>query len=132
VNELTDITRFDPISGFPIYKTLLCRVSKSDSSHLSERNPDVEASIEEDACPVPHPAAPDDAARRVYLDYNATTFVAPDVREAMLPFFSATGGNPSSIHSAGNLARAAVDVARRIIAQGLMHCPACGVHRRRL
>ena len=119
VNELTDITRFDPISGFPIYKTLLCRVSKSDSSHLSERNPDVEASIEEDACPVPHPAAPDDAARRVYLDYNATTFVAPDVREAMLPFFSATGGNPSSIHSAGNLARAAVDVARRIIAQGL-------------
>ena len=119
VNELTDITRFDPISGFPIYKTLLCRVSKSDSSHLSEGNPDVEASIEEDACPVPHPAAPDDAARRVYLDYNATTFVAPDVREAMLPFFSATGGNPSSIHSAGNLARAAVDVARRIIAQGL-------------
>ena len=119
VNELTDITRFEPISGFPIYKTLLCRVSKSDSSHLSERNPDVEASIEEDACPVPHPAAPGDAARRVYLDYNATTFVAPDVREAMLPFFSGTGGNPSSIHSAGNLARAAVDAARRIIAQGL-------------
>src|ERR1035441_2548047 len=106
-------------SGFPIYKTLLCRVSKSDSSPLSERNAGVEASIEEDACPVPHPAAPGDAARRVYLDYNATTFVAADVREAMLPFFSATGGNPSSIHSAGNLARAAVEAARRIIAQGL-------------
>jgi len=119
VNELTDITRFDPISGFPIYKTLLCRVSKSDSSRLSERNAGVEASIEEDARPVPHPAAPRDAPRRVYLDYNATTFVAPDVREAMLPFFSATGGNPSSIHSAGNLARAAVEAARRIIAQGL-------------
>lgn len=119
VNELTDISRFDPISGFPIYKTLLCRVGKSDSSRLSERNTGVEASIEEDACPVPHSAAPGDPPRRVYLDHNATTFVAPEVREAMLPFLSDTGGNPSSIHGAGNRARAAVEAARRVIAQGL-------------
>ena len=28
VNDLTDLGRFDPISGFPVYKTLLCRVRK--------------------------------------------------------------------------------------------------------
>ena len=28
VNELTDLSRFDPISGFPVYKALLCEVEK--------------------------------------------------------------------------------------------------------
>ncbi len=37
----------------------------------------------------------------VYLDNNATTMVAPEVVDAMLPFLSGRYGNPSSIHSFG-------------------------------
>jgi cysteine desulfurase len=48
----------------------------------------------------------------VYLDHNATTPLAPEAKEAMLPFLDGEYGNPSSIHSAGRRARAAVDDAR--------------------
>jgi cysteine desulfurase len=48
----------------------------------------------------------------VYLDHNATTPLASEAREAMLPFLDGEYGNPSSIHSAGRRARAAVDDAR--------------------
>ena len=48
----------------------------------------------------------------VYLDYNATTPLAPEARDAMLPFLDGDFGNPSSIHLAGRQARAAVDDAR--------------------
>jgi len=42
----------------------------------------------------------------VYLDNNATTMVAPEVLEAMLPFLGERYGNPSSIHTfGGNVAR---------------------------
>ena len=58
-------------------------------------------------------------SRRVYLDHNATTPVAPEVREAMLPFLGDDCGNPSSIHGFGNRARAALEAARRMVAQGL-------------
>ncbi|MCX7868691.1 MAG: cysteine desulfurase [Terrimicrobiaceae bacterium] len=51
-----------------------------------------------------------------YLDYNATTPLAPEAREAMLPHLSAAYGNPSSIHAAGRAARAAVDEAREVLA----------------
>jgi len=53
---------------------------------------------------------------RAYLDYNATTPVDPAVLEAMLPFLADTFGNASSIHSAGQRARAAVDRARDSVA----------------
>ena len=48
----------------------------------------------------------------VYLDYNATTPLCSEAKEAMLPFLEGRFGNPSSVHSEGRLARAAVDDAR--------------------
>jgi cysteine desulfurase len=50
--------------------------------------------------------------RTVYFDYNATTLVDPQVREAMLPFFGEIWGNPSSVHHVGRRARALLDDAR--------------------
>src|SRR5215472_15624 len=54
--------------------------------------------------------------RRIYFDNNATTGVAPEVVEAMLPYFSAEYGNASSIHAFGQKARAAVETAREQVA----------------
>jgi cysteine desulfurase len=56
------------------------------------------------------------SAPRVYLDYNATTPVDPAVLEAMLPFLGANFGNAGSVHTPGQLARAAVDAARDSVA----------------
>lgn len=52
----------------------------------------------------------------IYLDYNATTPADPRVLEAMQPYFAQAFGNASSIHSAGQHARAAVDAARESVA----------------
>src|SRR5216684_3778018 len=49
---------------------------------------------------------------RVYLDFNATTPVEPEVLDAMLPYFSAEFANAASIHTPGQRARAAVESAR--------------------
>jgi cysteine desulfurase len=54
--------------------------------------------------------------RRVYLDHSATTPVDGRVVEAMLPFLTEKFGNPSSVHFYGQEARAAVDRARREVA----------------
>lgn len=51
-----------------------------------------------------------------YLDYNSTTPVDPEVLAAMLPYLRENFGNASSIHSAGQTARAAVDRARESVA----------------
>jgi cysteine desulfurase len=53
---------------------------------------------------------------RVYLDYNATTPVEPEVLDAMLPYFSVEFGNAASIHTPGQRARAAVETAREQVA----------------
>ncbi len=50
--------------------------------------------------------------RQVYLDHASTTPVAPEVLDAMLPYFSAHSGNPSNIHTPGAMAREAVDRSR--------------------
>lgn len=54
--------------------------------------------------------------KRVYLDHSATTPVHPEVAEAMLPYLTQKFGNPSSVHSFGQEARAAVDRSRREVA----------------
>jgi len=50
--------------------------------------------------------------RTVYFDYNATTPLDPQVRDAMLPYLGDIFGNPSSVHSVGRQARALLDDAR--------------------
>lgn len=55
----------------------------------------------------------------IYLDNAATTKTAPEVVEAMLPYFSELYGNPSSIYSLAGESKKAVDHAREIIAGAL-------------
>jgi cysteine desulfurase len=55
----------------------------------------------------------------VYLDYNASTPIDPEVSEAMQPFLEAAYGNPSSSHWAGRPAREAVEQARAQVARFL-------------
>ncbi len=55
----------------------------------------------------------------VYLDNNATTMVAPEVLEAMLPYFKGEYGNPSSIYDLAHGANLAVKKSREIIADFL-------------
>ena len=56
---------------------------------------------------------------RVYMDANATTPVAPEVVEAMRPYWTEQFGNASSVHRFGQNARAAVEHARRSVARML-------------
>jgi cysteine desulfurase NifS len=117
VNELTDVTNYDEISGFPVYKSLLCDVRKmqsgrgqSDGSSTSHLRP---AEVRPDI-PMPRKVT---FERRIYLDNNATTQVADAVREEMLPYLDADLGNPSSIHRIGRDAREALESARRRVAR---------------
>ncbi len=52
----------------------------------------------------------------IYLDYNATTPVHPEVAEAIRPYLESMFGNPSSIHVYGAQARTAVEKARAQVA----------------
>ncbi len=55
----------------------------------------------------------------IYLDHAATTPVAPEVLQDMLPYFGEVYGNPATIYSAGAEARDAVDNAREYIADAV-------------
>lgn len=54
--------------------------------------------------------------RTVYLDNNATTMVAPEAVEAMLPYLTDLYGNPSSVHRLGAKPAAAIRAARAAVA----------------
>ena len=54
--------------------------------------------------------------KRIYVDNAATTKVAPEVVEAMLPYFTEDYGNPSSIYNEGRTAKKAVENAREKVA----------------
>ena len=75
VNRLTDLSRYDPISGFPIYKTLLCEVVRAEVCGDAGGSAALPADEQEEAA---RPAAA--ALRDVYLDCNATTPPAPSRR----------------------------------------------------
>jgi len=113
VNELTDLAQYDPISGFPNYKSLLCNVTKV--GHEADRL--IIAAIEgENGCgPV---EAPRHAAPLIYLDHNATTPLSIEVASAMKEAMDSFG-NPSSIHHAGRRSRDLVEEARRRVAHAL-------------
>ncbi len=83
VNALTDLDRYDPISGFPVYKALLCEIEKAperttainamDSGESVAATVDASTMEMESEASCPH----------IYRDHNATTPVAPEVREVM-------------------------------------------------
>jgi len=56
---------------------------------------------------------------RIYLDNAATTQLAPEVMEAMLPYLANHFGNPSSIYSYGRETRLAIENARKLVAKNL-------------
>lgn len=60
---------------------------------------------------------------RVYLDNSATTAMSPEVIEAMLPYFSDEMGNAQSVHSFGQRSKAALEKARRQVAELLNASP---------
>jgi len=53
----------------------------------------------------------------IYLDHNATTPVAPEVAEAMKPYWGARYGNPSSAYALGGFAKQAIEEARAHVAE---------------
>jgi cysteine desulfurase NifS len=57
--------------------------------------------------------------RTVYLDHAATTYVKPEVFEAMKPYFSEHFGNASSIYSLGRDSKKAVEEAREKVAKAI-------------
>jgi len=59
--------------------------------------------------------------RNIYLDFNASTPIAPEAAEVMKPFLSDHYGNPSSLHWAGTPAKDAVEKARGQVA-ALLGC----------
>ncbi len=61
---------------------------------------------------------------KVYLDNSATTAMAAEVIEAMLPYFADEMGNAQSVHSFGQRAKAAVEKARRQVADLINAAPA--------
>ncbi len=119
VNELTDLGRYDPISGFPVYKALLCDVAKAgdDASRVAI------GSGEGSSAQTATPAESAQPFRRIYLDHNATTPIDPAVTVAMMPWVEQRFGNPSSIYREGREAKTAMEGARRSIAQ-LLNCTA--------
>lgn len=54
--------------------------------------------------------------KRIYMDHSATSPVAPEVLEAMIPYFTEIYGNASSLHSFGREAREALETARDKVA----------------
>lgn len=120
VNELTDLQHYDPISGFPVYKCLLCEIVKSEDSDRAEV-----ADSTRDSYGGGFQSTGTEAAtkKRIYLDHNATTPMSPEVVAVMREAMDLVFGNPSSIHETGNEARFAIEKARRKTAQ-LLNCTA--------
>ncbi len=117
VNELTDARNYDEISGFPVYKSLLCEVERIEQGNEASRRAVNQLGREYDTTKVAALSSSPTPTKRVYLDNNATTAVDDEVREAMLPFLGPLHGNASSIHGSGRRAKQAMEEARRQVAR---------------
>ena len=53
----------------------------------------------------------------IYLDYNATTPVLPEVLEAMMPYLTSEWGNPSSSYKFGSKLKKVIETARAQVAE---------------
>ena len=53
----------------------------------------------------------------IYLDHNATTPIAPEVLEAMMPYLTSEWGNPSSSYKFGSKLKAVIETARAQVAE---------------
>jgi cysteine desulfurase len=62
----------------------------------------------------------------IYLDYNASTPVDPEVVQAMWPYVQSQHGNPSSTHTFGRPLKEAIETARRQLAD-LLSCDPQGL-----
>jgi cysteine desulfurase NifS len=121
VNELTDIGNYDRISGFPVYKALLCDVVKVEEGTEHQRKEARRNVTMCEPCLVNTETRRRDPTRHIYLDNAASTPVAAAVQEEMLSCLEKDFGNPSSIHNTGRSAREALTTARRQLAQ-LLNC----------
>ncbi len=111
INELTDLDNYDPISGFPVYKALLCDIIKVNDDGASViidtgemKNEEVQIKRSETT------------VKTIYLDHNATTSIAPEVKEYMQELMDVYG-NPTSVHREGKKSRKIIEDARRKVAQ---------------
>ena len=116
VNELTDLQNYDEISGFPVYKALLCQVEKTaEGTEDTKRTAGIK--VEMSGADSMYLQLPQQGSERdIYLDNNATTRVDDAVRQAMLPYLEEALGNPASIHGKGRKAHEAVENSRRHVA----------------
>lgn len=53
----------------------------------------------------------------IYLDYNATMPIAPEVLEAMMPYLTTEWGNPSSSYKFGSKLKGVIETARAQVAE---------------
>jgi cysteine desulfurase NifS len=113
VNELTDLNNYDPISGFPAYKALLCEVIKVEHSEVVHIVGSGEYLLD-------NKVEKGTAASPIYLDNNATTALDAEVQHTMAEFAKCYG-NPSSIHAAGKESHDAIEAARKSLSL-LINC----------
>ena len=113
VNELTDLENYDEISGFPVYKALLCDVKKIEDATAETGKKPLSRIRKKSEKLFDIRITQKRVKKHIYLDNNATTAVAPEAREAMMPYLSETYGNPSALHDIGKRAREGLDNARR-------------------
>ncbi len=117
VNILTDLQNYDPISGFPVYKSLLCEVQKifGKTEKLAIDSGEISSQVKSNRRKV-------EKVKRIYLDNNATTPLNNEVKKAIVESMEKFG-NPSSIYSEGKEAKTALESARRSLAS-LINCTA--------
>jgi hypothetical protein len=118
INDLIDL-KYDPISGFPIYKSLLCEVTRAPESGETVEIDSGESGLVSSPVALSRSAVED----RIYLDHNATTHPDPDVTALMSDYMDSRYGNPSALHREGREAKTAIEDARKRVAR-LLGCTA--------